>query len=71
MEEGLSTIECRASEPSIHAYNFSKESEEKIYHFHVLKLEGSLFLWIGTSANMNNLCVAMNTKYVSMYGYIT
>lgn len=61
-----SSLECHASEPSIHVYNFKREAEEKTYHFHVLKLEGSLFFWVGTSAKMDNLCVAMNTKYVSI-----
>ncbi|EDO37073.1 predicted protein, partial [Nematostella vectensis] len=49
---------------SIHS--FSRELVDKVVHFQVLKMSGSLYFWIGTSASLSNLCVAMQTKYEDM-----
>jgi len=64
MEEN--TIRCEKTDSKIKVYNFTKEHMDKTFYFHVLKLDGSLFFWVGNAdKTMKNLCVAVNTNYVS------
>ncbi|KAK3735202.1 hypothetical protein QZH41_017953 [Actinostola sp. cb2023] len=60
----MAKVNCSKAETRIHVYKFSKEHTDRVVHFQVLRLEGSLFFWIGNAnVRMSSLCVAMNTKY--------
>lgn len=50
----------------ISVHNFSEKILEQVIHFHVMKLSGGFFLWIGSSPVMSNLAVSMSSKYDSM-----
>lgn len=50
----------------ISVHNFSDKILEQVIHFHVMKLSGGFFLWIGSSPVMSNLAVSMSSKYDSM-----
>ncbi|XP_026856676.1 proteasome assembly chaperone 4 [Electrophorus electricus] len=51
---------------AITVYDFSEKILEQVVHFHVMKLNGGFFLWIGTSAVLSNLAVSMCSKFDSM-----
>uniref|UniRef100_A0A9J8AEH9 Proteasome assembly chaperone 4 n=1 Tax=Cyprinus carpio carpio TaxID=630221 RepID=A0A9J8AEH9_CYPCA len=38
---------------------------EQLVHFHVMKLSGGFFLWIGSSPVLSSLALAINSKYDS------
>ena len=46
-------------------HTFSDRFADQTVHFQVVKMTNSLYLWIGTSSEMNALAVAMCTKWVS------
>lgn len=50
---------------AITVHNFSEKILEKVIHFHVMKLNGGFFLWVGSSPELSNLAVSMSSKYVS------
>ncbi|XP_056271288.1 proteasome assembly chaperone 4 isoform X1 [Pseudoliparis swirei] len=54
-----------AFEP-ITVHNFSERILEQLVHFHVMKLNGGFFLWVGSSPVLSNLAVSMCSKYDSM-----
>lgn len=47
---------------SISVHNFSEKILEHTVHFHVMKLSGGFFLWLGSSPVLNNLAVSMCSK---------
>lgn len=49
----------------ISVHNFSEKILEQVVHFHVMKLSGGFFLWVGSSPVLSNLAVSMSSKYVS------
>lgn len=63
MENG----ECsgQVSTEPIRTHDFSEKVLEQMVHFHVMKLTGGFFLWIGTSPVLSNLAVSMNSRFVS------
>uniref|UniRef100_A0A3Q2P2L3 Proteasome assembly chaperone 4 n=1 Tax=Fundulus heteroclitus TaxID=8078 RepID=A0A3Q2P2L3_FUNHE len=36
---------------------------EQVVHFHVMKLDGGFFLWVGSAPVLSNLAVSMSSKY--------
>ncbi|XP_070816693.1 proteasome assembly chaperone 4 [Chaetodon trifascialis] len=47
-------------------HNFSEKILEQVVHFHVMKLSGGFFLWVGSTPVLSNLAVSMSSKYDSM-----
>ncbi|XP_062857243.1 proteasome assembly chaperone 4 [Trichomycterus rosablanca] len=47
-------------------HDFSEKLLEQMVHFHVMKLNGGFFLWVGNSPVFSNLAVSMNSKFDSM-----
>ena len=52
------------AESRIGIHNFSDTFLNSIVHFHVMRMEESFFLWIGHKENIDNLAMAMKTKFV-------
>ncbi|XP_068581098.1 proteasome assembly chaperone 4 [Cebidichthys violaceus] len=50
----------------ITVHNFSERILEQVIHFHVMKLSGGFFLWVGSSPVLSNLAVSMSSRYDSM-----
>lgn len=50
---------------SISVHNFSERLMEQVIHFHVMKLDGGFFLWVGTAPVLSNLAVSMSSRFVS------
>lgn len=53
-----------AAHESIAVHNFSEKILEQLVHFHVMKMSGGFFLWVGSSPELSNLAVSMCSKYV-------
>ncbi|XP_031725548.1 proteasome assembly chaperone 4 [Anarrhichthys ocellatus] len=51
---------------AITVHNFSERILEQVIHFHVMKLSGGFFLWVGSSPVLSNLAVSMGSRYDSM-----
>ncbi|KAM9358289.1 proteasome assembly chaperone 4 [Symphorus nematophorus] len=51
---------------AITVHNFSEKILEQLVHFHVMKLNGGFFLWVGSTPVLSNLAVSMSSKYDSM-----
>nr|XP_057928295.1 proteasome assembly chaperone 4 [Doryrhamphus excisus] len=51
---------------AISVHNFSERILEQTVHFHVMKLSGGFFLWVGSSPLLSNLAVSMSSRYDSM-----
>ncbi|KAI5094438.1 proteasome assembly chaperone 4 [Silurus meridionalis] len=64
MENGDCTGQ-ESTEP-ISLHDFSEKLLEQMVHFHVMKLTGGFFLWVGTSPVLSNLAVSMNSRFDSM-----
>ncbi|XP_060100152.1 proteasome assembly chaperone 4 [Heteronotia binoei] len=45
----------------ISLHNFCGRLAEQLVHFHAMRLQGSLFLWVGEAPQLSNLAVAMCT----------
>lgn len=54
---------------SITVHNFSERILEQVIHFHVMKMSGGFFLWVGSAPELSNLAVSMCSKYVSKYKF--
>lgn len=52
---------------SVNVHNFSEKVLEQVVHFHVMKLSGGFFLWVGSAPVLSNLAVSMNSRYVSKW----
>ncbi|CAJ1061203.1 proteasome assembly chaperone 4 [Xyrichtys novacula] len=50
----------------VSVHNFSEKILEQVVHFHVMKLSGGFFLWVGSAPVLSNLAVSMSSKYDSM-----
>ena len=61
----LETSVVQTAESRIGIHNFSDTLLNTAVHFHVMKMEESFFLWIGHKENLDNLAMAMKTKFVS------
>ncbi|XP_028823648.1 proteasome assembly chaperone 4 [Denticeps clupeoides] len=46
----------------ISVHRFSEKLLEQPVHFHVMKLSGGFFLWIGTAPVLSNLAVSVNSR---------
>ncbi|KAL0165286.1 hypothetical protein M9458_041039, partial [Cirrhinus mrigala] len=57
--------DCGAQAPvePITVHDFSEKILEQLVHFHVMKLSGGFFLWIGSNPVLSNLALAVNSKY--------
>ncbi|XP_067086538.1 proteasome assembly chaperone 4 [Osmerus mordax] len=62
----MSSAENGACGDAITVHNFSEKISEQAVHFHVMKLNGGFFLWVGSSPVLSNLAVSINSKYDSM-----
>lgn len=51
----------------VKVHNFSEKILEQSVHFHVMKLSGGFFLWVGSAPVLSNLAVSMNSRYVSNF----
>ena len=65
MADEVSPVACEKAETTLGLHKFAEQLIDQTVHFQVLKMTDSLFLWIGSSAEMGSLAVAMRTKYVS------
>ncbi|XP_078544166.1 proteasome assembly chaperone 4 [Lissotriton helveticus] len=61
MDEG-DTIGTRG----ISLHDFSEKLGELRVHFHVMRLSGGFFLWVGSSGSFSSLAVAMCSRYDSI-----
>ncbi|XP_043074705.1 proteasome assembly chaperone 4 isoform X2 [Puntigrus tetrazona] len=50
----------------ITVHDFSEKILEQLVHFHVMKLSGGFFLWIGSNPLLSNLALALSSKYDAM-----
>ncbi|XP_036438176.1 proteasome assembly chaperone 4 [Colossoma macropomum] len=64
MENGACSGQSAVEAISVH--DFSEKLLEQVVHFHVMKLTGGFFLWVGASPVLSNLAVSMNSKFDSM-----
>ncbi|XP_042297456.1 proteasome assembly chaperone 4-like [Sceloporus undulatus] len=48
-------------EGGLSLHGFSGRLAEQLVHFHAMRLQDSLFLWVGDRAHLGNLAVAMCT----------
>ncbi|KAL6485817.1 hypothetical protein MHYP_G00052090 [Metynnis hypsauchen] len=64
MENGACSGQSAVEAISVH--EFSEKLLEQVVHFHVMKLTGGFFLWVGASPVLSNLAVSMNSKFDSM-----
>merc|ERR1712131_39946 len=62
----MSSPESEGTGDAITVHNFSEKILEQTVHFHVMKLNGGFFLWVGSSPVLSNLAVSMSSKYDSM-----
>ncbi|CAG5863091.1 unnamed protein product [Menidia menidia] len=46
-------------------HNFSERIMEQTVHFHVMRLSGGFFLWVGSAPVLSNLAVSMSSRYDS------
>ncbi|XP_035032437.1 proteasome assembly chaperone 4 [Hippoglossus stenolepis] len=51
---------------TISLHNFSEKILEQQVHFHVMKLSGGFFLWVGSAPVLSNMAVSMSGKCDSM-----
>ncbi|CAB1323991.1 unnamed protein product [Coregonus sp. 'balchen'] len=51
---------------AITVHDFSEKILEQTVHFHVMKLNGGFFLWVGSNPVLSNLAVSMESKFDSM-----
>ena len=50
----------------VNIYNFSAKIGDTtpVVHYHIMKMDQSLFIWIGTSPSLDNMAVAIgNVSY--------
>ncbi|XP_063307846.1 proteasome assembly chaperone 4 [Pelobates fuscus] len=48
---------------SISVHNFSERFSEQTVHFHVMAMQDCFFLWVGISATLSNMAVAMGSRF--------
>ncbi|XP_069765056.1 proteasome assembly chaperone 4 isoform X2 [Narcine bancroftii] len=48
---------------TLSVYDFSEKLAGQSVYFHVLRMSGSFFLWVGTAPTLSNLAVAMSTRF--------
>merc|ERR1712212_834203 len=65
-QNNMNATENGTGVDAITVHNFSEKILEQVIHFHVMKLNGGFFLWVGSSPVLSNLAVSMNSKYDSM-----
>lgn len=58
--------ETGAETGAVAVHNFSEKLLEQLVHFHVMKLSGGFFLWVGAAPLLSNLAVSMSSRYDSM-----
>uniref|UniRef100_G3NMH6 Proteasome assembly chaperone 4 n=1 Tax=Gasterosteus aculeatus aculeatus TaxID=481459 RepID=G3NMH6_GASAC len=63
---GMSDARNGEASAAITVHNFSERILEQVIHFHVMKLSGGFFLWVGSSPVLSNLAVSMGSRYDSM-----
>ncbi|XP_051511625.1 proteasome assembly chaperone 4 isoform X1 [Myxocyprinus asiaticus] len=51
----------------ITVHDFCEKILEQQVHFHVMKLSGGFFLWIGSNPVLSNLAVSIDSKYVNAW----
>ncbi|XP_071342662.1 proteasome assembly chaperone 4 [Trachinotus anak] len=62
----MSAAQDGAGFDGISVHNFSEKILEQVVHFHVMKLSGGFFLWVGSTPALSNLAVSMSSRYDSM-----
>ena len=67
----LETAVLQPTESRIGIHNFSDTFLNTTVHFHVMRMEESFFLWIAHKENIDNLAMAMKTKFVRGFILIT
>ncbi|XP_069572937.1 proteasome assembly chaperone 4 isoform X2 [Brachyistius frenatus] len=50
---------------AISVHNFSEKILEQVVHFHVMKLRGGFFLWVGSAPVLSNMAVSVSSKHDS------
>ncbi|TRY88989.1 hypothetical protein DNTS_032290 [Danionella cerebrum] len=61
-----SSVNGVVSSQSISVHDFSEKILEQRVHFHVMRLNGGFFLWIGTDSRLQNLALAIGGKHDSI-----
>ncbi|XP_021455284.1 proteasome assembly chaperone 4 [Oncorhynchus mykiss] len=62
----MNIAESGAVGDAITVHDFSEKILEQTVHFHVIKLNGGFFLWVGSNPVLSNLAVSMESKFDSM-----
>ncbi|XP_067274862.1 proteasome assembly chaperone 4 [Pseudorasbora parva] len=57
---------AQASVDSISVHDFSEKILEQQVHFHVMRLSGGFFLWVGSRSALSNLAVSIASKHDAM-----
>lgn len=65
MSDVIMDAEVILNSSSLMTHDFEDVINDRRVYFHVIKMKDSFFLWIGVEAKMNNLALAMSTKFVS------
>ncbi|XP_062925458.1 proteasome assembly chaperone 4 isoform X1 [Mobula hypostoma] len=58
----MSAAENGLGSGSLSMHDFSERLAGQSVYFHVLRMSGSFFLWVGTAPTLSNLAVAMSTR---------
>ncbi|KAL1022706.1 hypothetical protein UPYG_G00031300 [Umbra pygmaea] len=62
----MNATESGAVGNAITVHDFSEKILEQVVHFHVIRLSGGFFLWVGSKPVLSNLAVSMNSTFDSM-----
>ncbi|XP_010870726.1 proteasome assembly chaperone 4 [Esox lucius] len=62
----MNISEIGAVGDAITVHDFSEKIMEQTVHFHVIKLVGGFFLWVGSKPVLSNLAVSMQSTFGSM-----
>ncbi|XP_072929148.1 proteasome assembly chaperone 4 [Hemitrygon akajei] len=59
----MSAAENGLGTGTLSMHDFSERLAGQSVYFHVLRMSGSFFLWVGTAPTLSNLAVAMSTRF--------
>lgn len=62
----MNGVRDEAARETVSVHNFSEKILEQVIHFHVMKMSGGFFLWVGSTPELSNLAVSMCSKYDPM-----
>ncbi|CAN9500753.1 unnamed protein product [Ophioblennius macclurei] len=60
------SMNCEPSFSGIKLHHFSEKILEQTVHFHVMKLSGGFFLWLGSAPVLSNVAMSISSRFDSM-----